>query len=48
MPRKQLFSLEFSRALEINHKIPGVVQTLIKAIFGLEKGHVEDFGCIKS
>ena len=39
--RKQLFFQEFSRALERNHKIPRVVRTFIKAIFDLEKGHVE-------
>ena len=41
VPRKQFFFQEFFKALERNHKIPGVVLTFIKAIFDLEKGHVE-------
>ena len=41
VPRKQLFFQEFSRALQRNYKIPGVVRTFIKAIFDLEKVHVE-------
>ena len=44
VPKKQLFFHKFSRILERNHKIPGVLQILIKAMFDLEKGHVENKG----